>query len=180
MNRSPLPNFAVLDQAAAAVPPSPRPLRHALRACGVGAGPYGRAGRTARRSTAVAVGALQRHRQARAAAARQGAGPPADSLWSPYGWPTAIERQPRSPHHTGALITCLWRGTQARGWRGQGAPVKVVRGLRWKPGHPLCRRPRTSRADQALPVKVVRPVGRSTFTGRAWPAPRWVGRRQRG
>jgi hypothetical protein len=43
--------------------------------------------------------------------------------------------------------------------------------------HPLTHRPRTSRAERALPVKVVRPVGRSTVTGSARPAPRKVGRR---
>jgi hypothetical protein len=52
----------------AVAPPAPaRPT-----ACGVGAGPYGRAGRTARRSTAAAVGALQHCRQARATAAPPG------------------------------------------------------------------------------------------------------------
>jgi hypothetical protein len=45
-----LPNLAVLDQGDGAPRRRSRPLRHALRACGVGAGPYGRADRTAHRT----------------------------------------------------------------------------------------------------------------------------------
>jgi hypothetical protein len=44
-----LPNLAVLDQGCGgAQRRRSRPLRHALQACGVGAGPSGRAGRAAR------------------------------------------------------------------------------------------------------------------------------------
>jgi hypothetical protein len=45
-----LPNLAVLDQGDGAPRRRSRPLRHALRACGVGAGPSGRADRAAQRS----------------------------------------------------------------------------------------------------------------------------------
>jgi hypothetical protein len=55
--------------------------------------------------------------------------------------------------------------------------VEVVGWLRWKPGHPPTIGPGKSRADQAPRVKVVRPVGRSTLTRGARPAPRRVGRR---
>jgi hypothetical protein len=90
---------------------------------------------------------------------RQGAEPPADSLWSPFGSPTAIDRQPRSRHHKGLLLHASGGGTLTRGSL---RPVRIGGSghrLRWKPGDPLRRRPRTSRADQALPAKVVRPWG---------------------
>jgi hypothetical protein len=43
------------------------------------------------------------------------------------------------------------------------------------PGHPACRRPGRSRAGTWPPVKVVRPVGRSTLTGGQNPAPQACG-----
>jgi hypothetical protein len=85
----------------------------------------------------------------------------------------------RPAHHvTGPVEDASGGGAQAPGWEPHRA--QVGRWLRWKPGHPVRRRPRTSRADQAPGAKVVRPVGRSTFTPGAWPAPRRVGRRQTG
>ena len=43
--------------------------------------------------------------------------------------------------------------------------------LGWKACRSPRRHPGTSRADQAAPIQVVRPVGRSTWTGTARPAP---------
>lgn len=55
-------------------------------------------------------------------------------------------------------------------------PVSGVRGG----SHPVCHRPRQSRADAPPGVQVVRTVARSTWTPGATPAPRCVGRRQTG
>ena len=128
-----------------------RPLRHALRACGVGAGPSGRADRAAYRVKVAVPGPQRCHQVRRCTKMRQWS---ATALTPPAG---ALR-----------LRDAVTMGNRCCGW------------LRWKPGHPACHRPRTSRADQASGAKVVRPVGRSTFTPEACPAPRRVGRRQTG
>jgi hypothetical protein len=70
MNSSALPNWAFLDQGDGAPRRRSRPLRHALRACGVGAGPSGRADRAAERivpnrSRLQLHGQVDRHRSKR-------------------------------------------------------------------------------------------------------------------
>ncbi|MCW2902571.1 MAG: hypothetical protein JWO67_4836, partial [Streptosporangiaceae bacterium] len=51
------------------------------------------------------------------------------------------------PHEPGSVLTCLRRG-HGTGRVGQARRRKACQELRWKPGHPACHRPRTSRADQ--------------------------------
>jgi hypothetical protein len=102
---------------------------------------------------------------------------------TPSGRPTGgLRPSDGSPAHqiTEALTTASGGGSLTRGWLARGRVRRAGQWLRWKPGHPLRRRPRTSRADQALPAKVVLPVGSSTITGRACPAPLRAGRRRRG
>jgi hypothetical protein len=66
-----------------------------------------------------------------------------------------------------ARSLCLWRGALTRGW----TITAHAAGGEVEAGHPLCRRARTSRADQASGAKVVLPVGSSTFAPEAWSAP---------
>nr|WP_254646017.1 integrase core domain-containing protein [Streptomyces samsunensis] len=52
-------------------------------------------------------------------------------------------------------------GTQTPGWTGRRTRMPVIGGVRGN-SHPVCRRPRQSRADAAPGVQVVRTVARST------------------
>jgi hypothetical protein len=74
-----------------------RPLRHGLRACGVGAGPSGRADRAAHRTKATVVDAPQLCNRPRATAARDGRGPAGQlSSFAPTG---RLRRLDGSPAH---------------------------------------------------------------------------------
>jgi hypothetical protein len=77
-----------------------------------------------------------------------GAGPPADSLRSPYG---CLRYQTAAPltRSRGAVEDANASGGGASGSEMGPHRAQVGRWLRWKPGHRVRRRPRTSRADQA-------------------------------
>jgi hypothetical protein len=92
----------------------------------------------------------------------------------------ALRAAGRSKEVTRRSKTCLRRGRS--GSRLAGAPFTSA-GREWlvrESSHPVCRRPRQSRADAVPGVQVVRTVARSTWTPGTTPAPRRVGRRQTG
>jgi len=90
-----LPNLAVLDQGDGAARRRGRPLRHALRACGVGAGPSGRADRAARRTAGISVRLPQRRRPAQHSPHGQGARSPAGSPGVLFSGPDGMQSRPR-------------------------------------------------------------------------------------
>jgi hypothetical protein len=82
----------------------------------------------------------------------------------------AMSREPRS---AATLKACLRRGRRPR------VPAGVVACA--GSSHPVCHRPRQSRADAAPGVQVVRTVARSTWTPGTTPAPGvWVDGRRDG
>ena len=87
-----MPNSAVLDQGGGASAAAGRPLRHALRACGVGAGPSGRADRAAHRTKnqPQILSSVIRPGRSRVT----GAGPPADSHSLALRVPSASDGSP--------------------------------------------------------------------------------------
>ncbi len=94
----------------------------------------------------------------------------------PYGWdrPKGMSRA-----LTGRRLhpspTCLRRGPQAPGWRGRRTRVPAHGWLGARNSHPVRHRPRTSRADTAPGVQVVRTVARSTWTPGTASAPHACG-----
>jgi hypothetical protein len=140
------------------------PYGHAAWAPVPSAVPIGRP--TVRRPAADSP---QHYRQVHAATARQGrrGRPDAHSL----ALRVAYGHQPAAPFadHGKRLLHASGGGLR-HGDRQHHARLQVYRWFMWEPGHSLRRRPRQSQADQASGLKVVRPVGRSTFTPDACPA----------